>query len=73
MDNKQSYNLDVVLAKFKCITDFFSNNTGSGENSITHCWMLILTTGICGIIADAAAFWADGSVGCVSVQAKGDV
>ena len=23
MENKQSYNLNEVLAKFKCITDFF--------------------------------------------------
>lgn len=51
MGNKQSYNLDVVFAKFKCITDFFSNNAGSGENCITHSWMLILTAGICGATA----------------------
>lgn len=73
MGNKQSYNLNIVFAKLKCITDFFSNNTGSSGNGITNCWMLILKTGVSGATVDAAALWACSSEGWVTLQAKGDV
>ena len=62
MNNKQRYSSNDVFAKGKCITDFFSNNTGSSGNCITHRWILILTTGICGVMADTAALWADESI-----------
>ena len=55
MENKRSCNVNDILAKGKCINDFFSNNTGSGGNSMTHRWMLILITGICGIMRGTAA------------------
>ena len=51
MENKQSYSLNGVFAKGKCITDFFSNNTGSSGNCITHRQILILMTGICGVMS----------------------
>ena len=62
MGNKQSYNLNIVFAKLKCITDFFSNNTGSSGNCITHRWMLILTIGICGAMGGATALTVDKSI-----------
>ena len=71
MENKQIYNLNVVFAKWKCITDLVSNHTGNGGNSMTHRW--ILTTGACGATVDAAALWAYDSLGWVNLQAKGDV
>ncbi len=46
MENKRSCNVNDILAKAKFINDFFSNNTGSGGNSMTHRWMLISTTWI---------------------------
>ena len=45
MNNKQRYSSNDVFAKGKCISDFFSNNTGSSGNSMTHRWILMLTTG----------------------------
>ena len=54
MNNKQRYSSNDVFAKGKCITYFFSNNTGSGGNSMTPRWILILTTGICGATADTS-------------------
>lgn len=62
MGNKQSYNLNVVFAKFKCITDFLKNNTGNCGDSMTRRWMLILMTGICGAMGGTAAQQADGCV-----------
>ena len=59
MGNKQSYNLNVVFAELKCITDFTSNNTGNGGNSRTHRW--ILTAGICGAMRSTVALWDDSS------------
>ena len=46
MENKRSCNVNDILAKGKCINDCFSNNTGSGWNSVTHRWVLISTTWI---------------------------
>jgi len=73
MDNKQRYNLNVVFAKGKHITDLVSTYTGNGGNSRTHCWMLILMIWVSGATRSKVALWAYGSVGCVSLQAKGDV
>ena len=56
MENKQSYNLNDVLAKLKCITDFFSNKTGSGWNCMTRRWISMLLAGICVATVGAAAF-----------------
>ena len=71
MENRQCHNLYEIFTKLKCIKVFFQIIQSSG-NSQTHCWILILTTGIYGVMRGAAALWADGSVSCVSVQAKGD-
>ena len=63
MENK-SCNVNDILAKGKCINDFFSNHTESGGNSITHRWILISTTLICEVMCGTAALWVDGSAGC---------
>lgn len=68
MGNKQSYNLNVVFAKLKCITDFSSNNTGNGGNSRTNRWILILTAGICGAMRSTVALWDDSSAVFVREQ-----
>ena len=63
MENKQRYNLNVVFAKWKCITDLVSNHTGNGGNRRTYRW--ILTTGACGVTVDALALCVNGSLGCL--------
>ena len=55
MENKRSCNVNDILAKAKCINDFFSNHTRSGGKSMTHRWRLILITGICGVMRGTAA------------------
>lgn len=70
MKSKRVCNVNVILAKRKCINDIFTKNSGG---SITHLLMLMLPGCGCTGTAGAAALWADGSVDCVSVQAKGDV
>lgn len=64
MENKQSYNLNVVFAKGKCITDFFSNNTGNGENSRIHHWILcrslmlmLIVAAMCGVGSEPVEQW----------------
>ena len=58
MKSKQNYNLNVIPAKRKCITDIFTKNTGG---RITRPLPLMLQECGCTRTAGAALLWADGA------------
>ena len=58
MKNKRCDSVRYILGK----------NVRSSGNSIIHCWISMLLTGICAATAGAALEWVDVSAGCVSRQ-----
>ena len=58
MKNKRHYGVKYILAK----------NARSNGNSIIHCWMSMLLTGICGATTGAAVICVnDYGVGCETI------
>jgi agmatine/peptidylarginine deiminase len=70
MKNKWNCNVNVILAKRRCIKNIFTKKTRSG---IAHSLVSMLPGCGCTGTSGVAALWVNGSVGCVCVQAKGDV